>query len=478
MAAFDPSIISQIPEGAPDPIAARGKAIQLKDLADTQQFNALRLGELRRDQADEQKARDILKGSKFDTQKGVYETMEKLSQAGLQKKALEFGSLAQKYQSGEIERQQQELELQSKQHDMLAGTLDQVYGQLEQMREQGATPAQLDAAAVALSMPAMQNLVKQAPGLANAVQQFAQNPQNLSYNGIKSAEAQSNEGQRLLKERRDEFNAQTQRKREEETERKDRASESLADRKQRAADEKTKQGAFGEDERDLLAELAVRNVNLPAGLRSQAQIKATLQGLREKNPNKTPGEIADDIKSGKLKLSAETRGAQVAGTQIGKVALASNELETFGDQVIEASKAVPRGVFGQGKSLTINGLIQAGEKEVSDPNLLRLKAKLQALENAYEQLSSRGGIDKDKRDRIASLFDSRLSDQGVQSLVKALKEEAAGAGQAATKTIAETSGTAIPGAGRGSAPQAEPTATGPNGQKIVLRNGQWVPLGQ
>jgi len=210
-------------------------------------------------------------------------------------------------------------------------------------------------------------------------------------------------------------------------------------------------GQYTPEQKDLLAAMATRNVNLPAGLRAQSQIKATIDGLYEKNPGKSADQIADDIVSGKLKLTAETAGARTAGTQIGKVSLAANELDSFGDQVLAASKNLPRG-----QSMTLNGLIQAGETEINNPQLLTLRTKLQALNNAYDQLAARGGTDKDKREHIHKLFDAKLSDENVRTLVKAVKEEASGARSAADRTIGEVSGSAIPGTATG-----EGTGSGP-----------------
>jgi hypothetical protein len=229
-----------------------------------------------------------------------------------------------------------------------------------------------------------------------------------------------------------------------------------ADQRQRngldAAMAKRAEGEFTDGESKLLAAMADKNVSLPAGLRSQKQIKSTLDGLMKEHPDLDANGIAEGLKSGKLKLAAETKAASTAGTQIGKVALASNELDSFGDQVIEASKGIPRGT-----SLTLNGIMQSSEKQLSDPKLLRLKVKLQALNNAYDQLAARGGTDAAKREHIHELFNSQLSDKAIQELVKSVKEEAAGAREAANRTIAETSNTSIPGAGpAAAAPGAHP----------------------
>ena len=229
-----------------------------------------------------------------------------------------------------------------------------------------------------------------------------------------------------------------------------------ADQRQRngldAALAKAKEGEFTEQESSLLAAMADKNVSLPAGLRSQKQIKSTLDGLMKEHPELDANGIAEGLKSGKLKLAAETKAASTAGAQIGKVSLASNELDTFGDQLLEASKGLPRGT-----SLTLNGILQASEAQLSDPKLLRLKTKLQAVNSAYDQLAARGGTDKDKRAHIRELFNEKLSDKAIQELVRSVKEEAAGAREAADRTIGEVSGTAIPGAGPAApAPGAHP----------------------
>jgi hypothetical protein len=180
-------------------------------------------------------------------------------------------------------------------------------------------------------------------------------------------------------------------------------------------------------------------------MRSQADIKAEIAGLIKRHPEMTSDQIADGLLSGTLKFTAESKGAQVAGAQIGKVALAANELDTFSPQVLAASNAIPRGSFVPWSKLQN----MARSKLVSTPALLTFKAKMQALENAYNQLAARSGTDADKREHIHELFDAANSNESVQALVTALNQEATAARSAADRTIAETSGSAIPGAGPG-----------------------------
>lgn len=193
---------------------------------------------------------------------------------------------------------------------------------------------------------------------------------------------------------------------------------------------------YNADESSLLAELALRSVSLPAGLRGQDQMKSTLRGMLDKYPDKLPSEIAEEVKSGKLKLTSETKASQVAGGQVGKVALAINEMKPFGEQVLEASSLLPRGEF-----VPYNQLKQYGEKQISSKPLLRFKVKMQALENAYNQLAARSGTDMDKRAHIHELFNVANSDEAVQTLVQALNEEGFGAKEAAQATVDELSKT-------------------------------------
>lgn len=181
-------------------------------------------------------------------------------------------------------------------------------------------------------------------------------------------------------------------------------------------------GTFTDTSGDLLAALAAKGVSLPAGMRSREQQIATVNGLLRKYPNMTPDEIAENIGNGQINFGSDKKSATVAAGQEGKVSTAVNELSTFGDQALAASANVPRGSF-----IPATRLMQMADTSISDPNLLTLKLKLNALNNAYNVLSARGGTDAESRHHVAQLFSSATSPEGVEALVKGLKEEGAGA---------------------------------------------------
>lgn len=440
--AFDPSIISQIPDFAPNPMRQKENAYKLADLIDTQQLDRLKLNSAKSAQADQAKAKSILKDADYSTPEGVTKTAEKLSRAGLADQAMDFMKVMQELQSSKGNLQKQQYEILAAQNDMIGNVTAGLVNEYDSVAAR-VGPQQ----ALAMMQPKYQAAIQQlsntrlpdgTPALGpNQMQQIQANPQ-FNPDFLRTVAQRSKEGAAALKAQLEFHKEQTAEKRVDETERHNREMEGLANRKETNKEA----GGFTAAQKDLLAEMAMRNVNLPAGLRSQQQIKATLDGLMKRNDGKTPAQIADEIKSGKLKLTAETKGAQTAGTQIGKVALAANELDTFGDQTLEASNAIPRGKF-----VPWNKLSQMVDSKVSDPSLLRFKAKMQALENAYNQLAARSGTDVDKRAHIHELFNTANSPEAVETLVQALKEESVGAKAAADRTIAETSESSIPGTG-------------------------------
>ena len=85
---------------------------------------------------------------------------------------------------------------------------------------------------------------------------------------------------------------------------------------------------FGPKAADLMAALAERGVSLPAGFRSKQQQAAMFKALIDRNPGKSTDEIADDIKSGKLKLTAETAAESVRKT--GRVIVAHEDSRSWG----------------------------------------------------------------------------------------------------------------------------------------------------
>ena len=475
---FDPSIISAIPDMAGDPVGAEEKGITIADAMDRTQLNKLHLGQEQRAEKEDQQVQQILKGSDYSTPEGLAKTASAVNRVS-PRAAMDLMKTGQQYQSGQVAAQLDQLSLLEKRQDLIVGAIDPIVAQARQMKSQGASDLDVKAF-ISQQMPqALQSLRGMQlpdgkPALPDdQLKMVTGIPGGYTLATLEGWEAKSKQGAAAIKSRLEQMKADTQAKgqqtrdqSETEKERHDRETEAHAQRQEAIA--KNKAAGFDDRESEFLAAMADRSISLPAGLRSQQQIRATIDGLFAKHPDLTADQIADGIKSGKLKLTAETKGAQTAGTQIGKVALASNELDTFGDQTLAASNDLPRGKF-----VPYNRLKQMVDSKISDPKLLMFKAKMQALENAYNQLAARSGTDVDKRQHIHELFNSANSQEAVDTLVTALKQEAAGARDAADRTIAETSGTSIPGAGAAAAPASPGVTAAPvsGGPKQPLQPG-------
>jgi hypothetical protein len=492
--AFDPSVISAIADYGPHPVAAEEKALGIKESLDRVQLGRLQLGEEKRKVGEQAEVDKILKRSDYSTPEGLAKTAAEVNRVS-PRAAMDLLKTGQAYQSGQIQQQLDQLTLAEKRQDLIVGGIDGIVGQARAMKNQGASDLAVNAFIQQQLPGALQQLRGMTlsdgkPALPDDVLKMVSTTKP-TLQALEGWEARSKQGAAAIKQRLEQFKADTQAQH---------ANEHVetimvggkphrvlynAEGKQirdLGETQATAAGGAAQAMRDptnraLLGALAAASVTLPAGFRNQATQTAMLEGLRERweheNPNgpTDPFEKADaiaaDVKSGKLKLTAETKAAAVAGGQIGKVALAGRELEKFGDQTLEASAKVPRGIWGEGKNLTINGLIQAGERQFSDPNLLRLKAKLTALNNAYDQLAARGGTDQDKRAHIHELFDARLSEDAVKVLVQSLKEEAAGAREAATETVGEVSGRSIPGIQAGGTKKGE-SYQHPSGATVTI----------
>ena len=181
---------------------------------------------------------------------------------------------------------------------------------------------------------------------------------------------------------------------------------------------------------ELMAELAMRGVTIPAGYRSRDQQIAAYSGAIATNPGKSMAEIADLIKIGQIEFGAQKKETTTAAGVAGRVAIAVNEMETMGDLALAASAAVPRGSF-----MPISKLMQITDKNLSDPALRDLKIKTASIMNAYDVLAARGGTDKEKRLDARNLLLSADSPAVYARAIKAFREEGAAAQLAAEKAM-------------------------------------------
>lgn len=210
MAQFDPSIISQIPDFAPNPIKAKEEAYKLSDLMDSNTLNKMKLSEVKQQTQEQEKYKQILKGSDLSTDEGATKAAEKLTQAGLPDYATKFMKERQAIKGGALDIEFKKLENAESQQSALVTSIDSVVRQVDAYKQANpnATPAMLDAKTQELITPVMGQLAQQRPDLVPAIDRFKQTPGALTYQGVVSAESATKSGLARLKERLDEQKAQ------------------------------------------------------------------------------------------------------------------------------------------------------------------------------------------------------------------------------------------------------------------------------
>lgn len=202
MAQFDPSIISQIPDMAPNPVQAKANTLKLQDLMDTQTLNRMKLNEAGKQEQEQETYKSILKGSDLSTDKGATEAAEKLTRAGLPDQAMKFMKERQAIAGGALDVQLQKIKIAESQTSALVDAGDLVVRQVEDYKQSNpnATPAMLDAKTQEFLVPAMDQLAQQRPDLAAAINQYKLKPGALTHAGLMNLATSNKQSLEKLRE--------------------------------------------------------------------------------------------------------------------------------------------------------------------------------------------------------------------------------------------------------------------------------------
>lgn len=142
---------------------------------------------------------------------------------------------------------------------------------------------------------------------------------------------------------------------------------------------------FSPDEGQLMGALAERGVSLPAGLRSQEQMKATFRGILDRNPGKTPDDVADMIRTGQLDFNGAKKSTAQLMTQAAAANVQASKLEKDFDQIgpliaklPDAPNAINRVFVGLKNNLAFGG----------DKDSAKLTLYIREAATEYAKLSS------------------------------------------------------------------------------------------
>lgn len=219
----------------------------------------------------------------------------------------------------------------------------------------------------------------------------------------------------------------------------------------------------------LLASLASKGVNLPAGFRSSKQMLAMFQGLLTKYDGLTTDDIADIVGKGNIDFNAVKKATGTAATILGRVTTATGEMDAMVPIARDASAAVPRSDF-----VPFNKLQQMVRAGTSSPEQKRLYVATLSIMNQFDMLASRGGTDKDKRAALHKALDTADGPEAYNAALdmmvtegKVAKAGALGAIRAGTYGLDEQKAAIAAGvpapAATPTAPPAAPAAAPSNG---------------
>jgi len=198
----------------------------------------------------------------------------------------------------------------------------------------------------------------------------------------------------------------------------------------------------------------------------------------------TAGKSGTAITEAGISRAGERRTELELSAREGKIATAVQEAQNFAGIALDASAKVPRGQF-----LPWNKLSQYKDTQLQSPELASFKAATLSLVNAYTRAVGGGTVHVADKEHANEMLNTAQSPEAYQAVVKQLIAETQAAlaapGQVRAQARNQTPTPAATPPQAGSPPPSSPssggggpseiTASGPNGQKLVLRNGQWVP---
>ena len=424
MASFDPSVISQIPTLAGNPMQSVQQAYQLKDLANQEQLDTLKLNQAKQGVSDAAKAKKILSGYDLSDPTQLMKASEALNKAGQADRAMDLLKESQSQTKAKYEISEAHIKI-------LQATSDFIGPNAIAIKQ---TLAKNPAMARAQYADMMGQILPQLPPeLAASIP--AQPPKDDAQFGqlLDKAISGSAQARQALTLHLGERKQDLAEKREEAYERFGQAN--VEDKAARRKALET--GSIPDEDKKFMAKQYLTGdksvlQNLGRGAQGSKNILELRTAIREEaeaqglSPEQVSGRIAE--------FNATVAEERKIGNIAGGVEFASSELNKFIPLALKSSAAVPRGKF-----VPFNKLIQAGESSISDPDLKRLYVNTQGVLNAYDVLAARGGSDTAKREHNRQMLmtaDSQESYKAALDVMKAELDVAKEAGAEAKANVA------------------------------------------
>jgi len=435
--AFDPSIISQIPDMAPNPVAAKEQGYKLADMSTQPGSNRLAFQQQKQQVADNEQARNILKGTKLDSPQDVTKAAEKLTDAGLHDQAMQFIKTMQGLQASKGELTLQQYKLMEAKNDIIGSAAASLVGQYDQMIQSGATPA----LAQAVMQPKYQQAIQQlsqaklpdgTPALGpQDLQQIQQNGQ-FNPQFVRMIADRSKQGAAALRAQLEFHKVDTQDKAEKNRERatdiaarrEEDYARSISDKEIQAKikDEMKKAAILGPEDLEPMAKQYLAGDRTVLQNLGRGDIGATnMANMRRaiRTEAKAEGLAPADIAGRVAQFNSFMAEQRALGTRQAAIEVASTEASKVFPIVEKASLAVPRE-----KWVPVNKIVQNFEKFKSDKDLARFAQAIDTTVNVYARAINPTGVPHEAaRQRALALLSTATDQDAFQGVIDIMKSE-------------------------------------------------------
>lgn len=499
MAGFDPSVISSIADGMPNPMGAKQQAYTLAGQIDEQKLNHLKLSQAQEGMADQAKAKNILRDNPIDFSKPetITRAAEKISKEVNPDYAMKFMRQAQEVQGGQLETKIKELQVEQENMNVVSQSVNPLVSKLMDMEHAGATPAMLNAAAKSEAPKVIQGLLEAHPEMKPKIDKLLKaNPNGLDYATLKTIDQNSKQGAAAIKEKLSEFQQQTRDKNAETSAKRQEDSQKnilslIASRKEKSEaqeagiippeDLKFTVGQYLAGDRQAFQGLGSTRTNSGmknwAAARKELRLQATAEGA-------TKGIEAKDAPryvAGKMAAFEALKSEEKAvGTRQGQVGLAATEFYSKDPETgeehgvskvaLDASKAVPRA-----KWVPMNEIMQYIDKSQSDPELAAFAQSLDSAINVYARAMTPIGVPTEaSKARALDKLSTATGPGAIKATFNIMNkeiEQAVYAPDAVKEMIMSSfmkSGPKTPKA------PAAPKPIPMNGKNYVKKDGKWI----
>jgi hypothetical protein len=484
-----------------NPVQSMEQGYKLADLVDQRAINKMKIQGVQQEMQDVQTIKNVLSKHDVSTPEG-----QAKAAAEAIKISPEYGLKLQKaftdQQTGQNENLKSELEIVAKKNDVLSAAAVPVYMQIQKMRADGRTDAEIDAAVMPavtqvittlknqtlpngkpiLSPEEMQGVASglQRGGLANAMDTWMMNSEKTKGLIESRLKAESKFGPTKtmtgdqgpgVYERNERTGKWT----------KVGGMAPTAAAQNQAAGVTAAGGLDDETATALAGQLAegVPPRDVIAGLSAKDRAKVQNQYTKVMQEQ---GLSPAMMVAKRIQLRATQKAVDSAAAQGGKVSTGLIELQEFAPLARQASAKVNREKFKP-----YNELVQIGERNLNDEDLARLYAMTTSVLNAYDVVASRGGTDVDKRKHAREMLSTAMDQKTYNVALDTIVQESEAAERAAQKAMqpgvynptfqapATPSANAAPAGGAQNYQEGQ-TATNAKGDRMIFRGGQWQPM--